>query len=395
MRRILTLLVALMPLGLLAAQGTDDTSPAREVSIVSPPPVSMLRGTVEIIGTVDLPNSAGYFVQIRPLADTLEPVGGEAALWSPATLPARGTVVDDVLGEWDTATVVDGLYQLELVVTLADGSTVSERISPVRVANEVLPFEGGRFIGSGTAVAPTATPISGVVATAPPQPGALPATATAAVDTVTATATIQANVRLGDSTSYPALDFLNVGESLPVVGRSSRSTWLQVRLDDGDLGFISPSTVQIQGNINRLPFVEPPPLPFTPTPVPTATPIASANLVFDGFRVDPFPPICDETFTIRATIRNAGTGPTEVDGVVSVNDVHAPSGTPVESTGGAFPPLNPGDTFEVVVRMTVTAFFEESHRVTMVADSAGAIRESNEGDNVLTFDYTLEQGDCG
>ena len=393
MRRILTLMILLLPLGTLAAQGTADTPPAAEVSILSPRPVSLLRGAVEITGTVDLPGSVGYFVQLRPLDPaTLEPVDGEDALWSPATLPARGTVVDDVLGEWDTTFVADGLYELELIVTLADGETVRSRVSPVRVANAPLLFEGGRFLGRGITVA-LATPTR--PATALPGTAAPRVTAEPAADVVTLTATIQANVRLGDSVTYPALGFVNVGDTLTVLGRSSRSTWLQVRLPNGDRGFISPSTVQINGNINTLPFVDPPPLPFTPTPVPTATPVAVANLVFDGFRLDPSSPVCGETFTVRATVRNAGTGPSGADTVVTLTDVHAASGSQVEDTAGSIPSLNPGASFEVVLQVTVTAFFDEVHRVTLRADSINAVQETNEGDNVLTFDYTLEKGDCG
>jgi hypothetical protein len=393
MRRILTLMILLLPLGTLAAQGTADTPPAAEVSILSPRPVSLLRGAVEITGTVDLPGSVGYFVQLRPLDPaTLEPVDGEDALWSPATLPARGTVVDDVLGEWDTTFVADGLYELELIVTLADGETVRSRVSPVRVANAPLLFEGGRFLGRGITVA-LATPTR--PATALPGTAAPRVTAEPAADVVTLTATIQANVRLGDSVTYPALGFVNVGDTLTVLGRSSRSTWLQVRLPNGDRGFISPSTVQINGNINTLPFVDPPPLPFTPTPVPTATPVAVANLVFDGFRLDPSSPVCGETFTVRATVRNAGTGPSGADTVVTLTDVHAASGSQVEDTAGSIPLLNPGASFEVVLQVTVTAFFDEVHRVTLRADSINAVQETNEGDNVLTFDYTLEKGDCG
>lgn len=394
MRRMLLILAALLPLGLLAAQGTDDTARAREVGVLSPLPVSLLRGTVEIIGTVDVPASQSYFVQVRPLTDALEPLDGEAGLWSPATLPGRGTVIDGVLGEWDTTLVPDGIYELELVVTLADGATVRQRVSPVRVANAVPPFRGARFVRAGTPAA-TLTPTRDIPATATALVLSATPRGTPTAAAVTVTATIQANIRLGDSTSYPPVGVLDVGESLTAVGRSSRSTWLQVRLPDGDLGFISPSTVQIEGNIDTLPLADPPPLPFTPTPVPTATPLTSANLVFDGFSLDPNPPVCGETYTVRATVRNAGTGPTTASGVVTANDVHAPSGTPVEDTAGSFPALAPGETFVVVMQLTVTAFFDEGHRVTLVLDSGGAIRETNEGDNALTFDYTLAKGDCG
>ena len=394
MRRMMILLFVLLPFGLVAAQGTGETAPAGEISIFSPPPVSLLHGTVSILGTVNVPSGASYFVQVRPLDDTLFPVGGDRALWSPATLPSRAIVTNDVLGEWDTTLVPDGVYQLELIVTLANGQQVRTGVSPLRVMNEPSPFSGARFIGFGDFIPPN-------LATAPPvllpptvQPGGNAPTP-APVGNVTVTATIQANIRMGDSTTYPALDFLNVGESLTATGRSNRSSWIQVQLPNGDLGFISPSVVQIQGDLSSLSFVTPPPLPFTPTPVPTATPVAVANLVFDSFRTEPSQPVCNETYTLYATVRNAGTGTTGNSAAVNILDVHVGTNTVSGATVGAIPPLNPGETFEIEVFLTVSTFYEETHRVTLMADSGNAILETNENDNALSFDYTLEQGDCG
>lgn len=359
------------------------------VEIRSPQPVSLLRGTVDIVGTANVPAQNGFFVQFRALNTDLTPVGGERALWSPATLPSPTVVIDDLLGTWNTTLVPDGIYELELVVNRTNGEPIRTRLSPLRVANTTPQYRGGRFLDD--APAQTATPTANAL---PTQSLAPTLAATAAPRTVTATATIQANVRTGDSTLYPPVGFLDVGQSAQVIGVSSRSTWILVRLPNGDEGFMSPSTVRIDGDLSTLPQVTPPPPPVTPTPVPTATPVAQANLRIIGVRLSSNPPICNQTFTIFATVQNVGTGSTNASATINVGDRHLASGQIVQGTVGAVPSLGAGQIFEAVIPLTVSAYYEEVHRIELTVDSTGAVPETNEGDNGFSIDYTLVKGGC-
>ncbi len=86
-----------------------------------------------------------------------------------------------------------------------------------------------------------------------------------------ATGANRVNVRSGPGTAYPAFGSLLPDSSLPVVGRSSTTSWYVVDYG-GRQGWVSGSVVQVGGPCGALPFVPDPPLPVTPTPIPTATP---------------------------------------------------------------------------------------------------------------------------
>ncbi len=361
---------------------TDDANDNPNAVITSPPVVSVLSGIVPIEGTANVPEQTGYFIQYRELDTNLDPVGGENALWSPATTLVRSAVVEGVLGQWDTSVVPDGLYQLQLVVNSASTQPTRYTVAALRVQNDTLPF-GGAIAGVATAtpIAPLSTAGPTVFATPTPRG-------------VTATATIQANVRTGDSTVYPSVGFLNVGDTVPVIGRSSRSTWVLVRLDDGTEGFMSPSTLRIDGELIDVPAVDPPPPPFTPTFTPSPTPVVQANLIAAEFRLSENNPDCNEVFEVIVVVQNVGSGPTNTSGNIGVADRHLSSGQITESSVGGFPVLSAGERFEVRIPLTVDTFFEERHRIEVLIDSNSSVLETNEGDNFVTRDYTLEVADC-
>jgi hypothetical protein len=94
-----------------------------QVIITSPKPGEQVQGTVELIGTVNIPNLGFYKYELAPQgSDT----------W--ATISADRSVVENgVLGRWDTAPLTPGDYQLRLVVTDNQGLSLSPCIVPVRV----------------------------------------------------------------------------------------------------------------------------------------------------------------------------------------------------------------------------------------------------------------------
>ncbi|MEM6530634.1 MAG: hypothetical protein AAF653_20210 [Chloroflexota bacterium] len=216
-RRLLLLaLVGCMGVATLLAQ------PAETLIITAPSPVTLLRGTVTITGTASIPGQANYRIQYRELDETLSPVGGGAALWSPVTAIVREPVVNGVLGEWDTRPVADGIYQVQLVASLADGSTERYTLQPVRVQNSDVVAEGARFYSGEAIVAPTPTQpqsivIATVVSTPPPVTGT-PTPAATTVAGVSVTALVQANVRTGDFTLYPPVGILEQGETVQALG---------------------------------------------------------------------------------------------------------------------------------------------------------------------------------
>jgi hypothetical protein len=371
--------------------------PDPNASITWPPPVYVLRGEFEIRGTANISGMTNYFIEFRPLDDTfgLEgPVATEEAVpaeevFFPAILPSSTPVVDNVLGVWDTTLVPDGLYEIRLTINIAQGEPLTHTVGPLRVENQPPPFVQ-------PVTQPTqAAPPTQIIPTQPPPPTVPPTEDPTPRVTVT---TPNGNVRSGDGTNYPIVASLTQGQTADIVGISNTgSGWYQVRLVNGQIGWMAPSIVSVSGNLGGIPRVQPPPPPATPTftPVPaTATPVTQANLVAGIVVFTPDPPTCSQTFTVGFDVANLGTQPTAASGIVSLVDTRAADGSVQATTIGGFPVLVAGQTFRVDMPLTVSTWHSETHTITLTIDSSNQIPETVEGDNVRTVQYTLAKGTC-
>ncbi len=96
---------------------------ADQVNISSPASGGELRGTVDIQGTVNVPEFGFYKYEVAP-------VGSDA--W--ATISAgRDAVINGSLGQWDTSALSPGDYQLRLVVTDNQGRALPPCVIQVRI----------------------------------------------------------------------------------------------------------------------------------------------------------------------------------------------------------------------------------------------------------------------
>jgi uncharacterized protein YgiM (DUF1202 family) len=261
----------------VSAQQDADAVIDPNAQITFPPPVYLLRGEFEVRGTANLEGMVGYFLEYRLLNDDLTP--NEDDVWLPATIPSTEPVVDDVLGVWDTTLNDDGLYELRLTILFEGEDRIQNIVTPLRVENEIPPFltlgapvPTEEAIVITTSVAPAAT-------TAPVTGGA-----------PTGVANVNGNVRTGDSTSYPVITGLRVGQQVDIVGVSNTgSGWYQIRLPDGRLGFVAPTILTVTGDTSTLPRVAPPPVPAslpTNTPAATAVPSGLPDALITNVRFD-------------------------------------------------------------------------------------------------------------
>jgi len=94
-----------------------------QIMMTSPKPGEEVKGTIELVGTVNIPNFGFYKYEVAPLgSDT----------W--ATISAgRTTVIDGPLGPWITTALTPGDYQIRLVVTDNQGQALPSCVVPVRV----------------------------------------------------------------------------------------------------------------------------------------------------------------------------------------------------------------------------------------------------------------------
>ena len=97
-----------------------------QVMISSPGPGDEVSGTIKITGTADIPNFGFYKYEVAPMG---------SQNW--ATISAnRESVNNEDLGEWNTASVVNGDYFLRLVITDNVGATLEPCVIAVRVLNQ-------------------------------------------------------------------------------------------------------------------------------------------------------------------------------------------------------------------------------------------------------------------
>lgn len=96
-----------------------------QLIITAPEPGDEVRGTVELIGTADIPNFGFFKYEVTPL-------GTES--W--ATVSAgREPVRNEKLGDLDTTTLANGDYFLRLVVTDNVGASLEPCVIAIRVLN--------------------------------------------------------------------------------------------------------------------------------------------------------------------------------------------------------------------------------------------------------------------
>lgn len=382
-------LLALFPLA--SAQAQDSliepvdggmVNPAAHISF--PPPVYVVRDSVDIRGTVTLPDMRNYFIEIRPLViEVMEEEDAEERQWFPVTSPRIEGVDDGVLGTWNTITLRDGLYELRLRITMTDGALQYNRVSPIRVENQPPPFVS-EVVTAVEAAQVEATPIPGPTATPDTTPRVF--------------ATVNSNVRSGDSTLYPVIGSLLDGDAAEVKGVSSRNSgWYYIELANGRSGFIYPAIVRTEGDLSNLPRINPPPLPPTPIPLPTPVPVVTtgANLVMENVIINPHPANCGQAYRIDVTVRNNGNGAAASGGLVEVRDARQ-DGQGLATTRIAFGPLAAGQAQPVFGHLTQSQYYAELHNINLYLDITNQVAETNEGDNQhATAPYILAKANCG
>lgn len=99
------------------------------VAITSPQPGDNLRGQVEILGTMDVPNFAS-----AELAFSYDAPSPAESWFTIQTFPQP--VQNPTLAVWDTTTVTDGDYTLRLRVFLTDGSSQDVVVSGLKIRND-------------------------------------------------------------------------------------------------------------------------------------------------------------------------------------------------------------------------------------------------------------------
>ena len=365
----------------------DEAMVNPDANISFPPPVYVVRDSVEIRGSANLPNLVDYLIEFRPLALGLMDEDEEGH-WFPATVTQRVAVVDDILGIWNTTTTRDGLYELRLKINTGD-ETEFVRLAPIRIENDKTPIIQAE-LEPVIEVVEESTPLETAEPT-PEQEDASPRVV----------ALVDSNVRAGDTTQYQIVGFLLEGAEAKILGVSSYGTgWYFIQLANGQSGFIHPSIVRAEGDQVGLERINPPPLPPTPIPIPTTIPVVSApstgaNLVFGEIRMEPHPAVCNKTYTVHVTVRNDGNADVSSGFRVALQDSYAPTGAVLSSTEIGFGPIPAGHSAAAFGQITMNQYYNEEHHVNLRLDVHNQVAETREDDNHgATAAYILARGNC-
>lgn len=272
--------------------------------------------------------------------------------------------------------------QWDMYAITADGAVVRQLTNDT--ADERGPGASGAAVLPGGGVGP-------VVATA--TPGAI---ATAMPDAVVNSASL--NVRENPGEGAKILIAIPRDTTLRILGRYQDNSWVQILTPTNVTGWVYRPLLTVNIDLAKVPvvnatFMAPPPT-ATPTPVATAVPASSANLVAGVVVLDPSTQNCGQTFNVGFDVANLGTVATSASGIVSLIDVRTADGSVQGTTTGGYPVLSPGQTFRVTMPLTISTWYNEQHTITLVIDPNNQIPESVENDNTRTITYTLQKASC-
>ena len=203
---------------------------------------------------------------------------------------------------------------------------------------------------------------------------------------------LDTNCRTGPSTAYDSVGALLVGQSAEVVGKySSANWWIIQNPSEPGTCWIWGQYASVTGDTSSLPEMTPPPPP-TATREPTVGP--QANLIVSNVQTSPSHPTCSQTFTVGIDVTNIGSAPTTSTGTVVLVDMRLANNSTQATTIGGFPALAAGQTYRVNIPLTVSTYYNQTHRLIATLDPGDEIPESNNDDNFGSMDYTLQQGSC-
>ena len=94
-----------------------------QIDITTPKPGDTLKGSIQLVGTANIPNFGFYKYEFAPLGSDN---------WN-AIVAYNKVVQDSKLGTWDTSAITPGDYQLRLVVSDNQGINFPACVIPVRI----------------------------------------------------------------------------------------------------------------------------------------------------------------------------------------------------------------------------------------------------------------------
>lgn len=220
--------------------------------------------------------------------------------------------------------------------------------------------------------------------TAAPLPTIPPPTAVASPTPEGVTATVKngsLNVRRGPGTNYDVVGRLRQNDVVQVVGVSPAGDWLAITFVQQQ-GWILANLVSINGALNTVPIVEPPPSPTPPPATDTPTPQPFPDLVVLSTVFNPPQPKSGQPFTVSVVLRNQGVanaGSFAVAASFLPGNVYAAQTVPGLAAGAA-----------TTVNLTATVTGPGTYTVAIVVDLNHEVNQGpNKKSNEFPISYTV------
>lgn len=328
-----------------------------------------------------------------------------------ATLPSPNPAGDyyfTVTQTWQSDSV--GSHKISAIAYRQDGTSSAESSVMMNIVSEI-PSVGGEPSATPTTEAlPSATPTVVQETSAPTElPTDAPTQAPQVTNTsqppaATATSGVPiarsegVNIRRGPSTNFePPLGVLAPGMEAEVLALNLAGDWIKIRYNGTSEGWVFLALTEVEGDISGLPREAGPPIPTLPppsaTPVPAATnpPAAGANLVINGFELQPRDPFCNQNAQAFVNVANVGTAATGAGTTVAFISVDAADGqSDFLSVSAPIPSIAPGANFLVVIDYVDSSGGAKAKRAVAVVDPDRVIPETNDNDNTSnSIEYVL------
>lgn len=395
MKTLLRFALCIILLPLLAACNLDADSNNSRLTPTPTSPVATGKPTVQILS----PQNGEEFVVNTPILMSVQ-VTDTVGVTS-VRLSANGTNVRTVGSESPTG---ETNKQVLLDYTPRSAGEIVLSVTAVRGV-------GGNSVVSDPAEIRVVVRQTSAQVTATPQPQPGPTQPVINPNDPTCRALVMTALRLrrGPSTNFDVIRTLAAGELLPVVAKLADNSWWQLRDTNGALGWVArgPETtpyINLYGSqCATIPSQAPPatPTPFvTPTVAPTFTPNVPTNTPPPQPTATPTQP--------DLTVTNIS-GPTSVVIPAGEPSVTVQYGVNITNQGGGFGTqfnnqvlrLPDNTTFDLGVsaglgagqsislQVNVTFSSAGTYVLQFIADSGGAIAESNEVNNSGTLNVTV------
>lgn len=128
MRRVIVIIILLIfAFGTLLSAQAQEEDDIQQIEIIKPLAGEAVQGTVLLIGTTAVDGMEAWSISFAY-------VGDETKTWF---LINEGTEAldDDILAEWDTTTITDGIYDLKLYLDLDKGLETELIVPDIRIRN--------------------------------------------------------------------------------------------------------------------------------------------------------------------------------------------------------------------------------------------------------------------